>query len=91
MKTKLFEVKGCCGRSSTLIKLDQSVSEGMLEEFTRLGYKQSPIFLKSGILYVEGDDLTLTGSFGSNNLQAKCKVPNCKEVLDNLIKILENF
>lgn len=91
MKIKLFEVKSCCGKSSTLMKLDRSISNEMLEKLTQLGYKQSPIFLKSGILYVDGEDLTLTGSFGSNNLQARCKKENCKEILSNFEEQFKDF
>lgn len=91
MKIKFFEVKSCCGKSSTLLKLDKTVSEDMLNRLVSLGYKPNQIFFKSGILYVEREDLTLTGSMGSNSLQARCRKQNCKEVFSNFEEEMKDF
>jgi Ni,Fe-hydrogenase I small subunit len=91
MNIKKFEVKSCCGKSSTLLKTDKPVSKDFLQKLISLGYTPSEMFLKSGILYVDSDELTLTGSIGSNNLQAKCKKENCNEILSRFENSVADF
>ncbi len=91
MKIKIFNVKNCCGRTSILLKSDSTISESMVEKFISLGFNSSDVFLKSGILYVSNDDLSLMGSFGATNLQVGCKKSNCEELIKNLESKLEDF
>ena len=84
MDVEKFSVKTCCGKMSILFKLNGTISEDLLNKFKSNGYIESPILTKAGILYVDNSEASLTGAFGSNNLQIKCKKDNCEENFANL-------
>lgn len=56
----------------------------MLDFFKNAGYNESPVMTKSGILYVDNSDSIITGSFGSNSLQIKCKKDDCQSIMNKI-------
>lgn len=88
MKVERIHFKSCCGGTSTIFKVNKSISNDLLQLLKNNGYIESPTFTKSGILYMDSTDLTITGAFNSNKLQLKCKNNNCEQVLNQLETLL---
>jgi ribosomal protein S8 len=91
MKIEKFSVKSCCGKMAVLFKMNTCISEDFLNILKKSGYIESPYLTKSGILYVDDSNAILTGTFGSNNLQVKCKKDNCDDIINNIEKFLEQL
>jgi hypothetical protein len=91
MLIEKFAVKGCCGKTSFLFKIDYTISDSLLNILKNSGYMESPVLTKSGILYVDNSEVILTGAFGSNTLQVKCKKINCEEIVSKLEIFLQNI
>ena len=91
MKIEKFSVKSCCGKTAVLFKMDACISEDFLNTLKKSGYIEAPYLTKAGILYVDNDYAILTGTFGSNNLQVKCRKDNCEETIDNIEKYLQQL
>lgn len=91
MNIEKFSIKGCCGKTSILLKIDSTISHQLLNSLKSEGYVESPVLTKSGILYVDNAEAILTGTFGSNSLQIKCKKDNCEEIVSKIEKLLQNI
>ena len=91
MKVDRFTVKSCCGGKSIIFKTDLPISKDLIVWFTKLGFKESPNFSKVGILYVDNLDFIVTGSFGSNKLQVKCRRKDCDQKLNDFEGLLQQF
>jgi hypothetical protein len=79
MKAERFDVKACCGKTSIIYKIDEPLSKKHLEALIRLGFKEHTHFTQAGILYADNLDLIVTGPFGSDKLQLKCKNAACNQ------------
>lgn len=77
-------MNGCCGKKTTIFKISQTVTKELMNLFISLGYLENHTFTKAGIFYIYNSDLIITGPFGSDRLQIKCKVPNCDQKLNEL-------
>jgi hypothetical protein len=88
MKYKKFNIQSCCGKTSIIYQIGKAISFELITFFETNGFKESKNFTKSGILYVQNSDLVITGAFGSDKLQVKCKKTNCDEILSNIENIL---
>ena len=91
MLVERIEFKSCCGGIATIFKINFSISSKLLEALKAANYTESPVFTKSGILYIDNKDITATGAFGSNKLQLKCKNKNCAAAVDNLEAFIINY
>lgn len=91
MKFEKHIIKKCCGKKSTLFKIDRPLTKEIMNYFISLGYKESPSLLKSGVLYIHNLDFIITGPIGSDRLEVKCKVQDCTEKLKELEDILLNM
>lgn len=91
MRCTKYKIKECCGGSSTSLKLDGSISSDMIAHFCNYGFKESGHFTKNGILYLQNENVVLSGAIGSNTISVKCKSNNCLEYLNEIEKILENI
>ncbi len=63
----------------------------MIDKFISMGFTSSEKFLKSGILYVSNNELSLTGALGSNNLQMGCKVQDCESIIQKMQEQLQDL
>lgn len=80
-----------CGGVNLLMKLSVSVSKDFLSLFLNNGFRELQHFTKAGILYVENENLTIHGPFGSDKLQVKCKKSECQEILNKLEELLQQL
>lgn len=91
MKVEKLLFKSCCGGISTVLKINKSISLKLLEYFKINNFKENPSFTKSGILYIENEDVILTGAIGSNQIQIKCRNKNCETVIATVTTYLEAY
>lgn len=80
-----------CGGVNLLMKLSVTVSKDFLSLFQSNGFKELPHFTQAGILYVENENLTIHGPFGSDKLQVKCKKSDSQEILNKLEELLQQL
>lgn len=81
---------GCGGGGKTLI-LQGTVSKAMLAAILKdTSFNEVEYQTKAGILYVESKSLLITGPFGRNRLQVKCKfaIPARTELCDQQVASL---
>jgi hypothetical protein len=77
MQSTRFSVKVCCGQTGVAIKTENIISKEMIPIFTSKGYKEDKKYTNAGVLYIENDDITITGALNAKIFQIKCK-PNKK-------------
>lgn len=80
-----------CGGVALLMKLSVTVTKDFLSLFQSNGFKELKHFTDAGILYVENENLTVHGPFGSDKLQVKCKKSECQEILNKLEELLQKL
>lgn len=88
MKVERFTIQACCGKTSIIFKTDQPISREHLNKLVSLGFREADHFTKAGILYADNLDLIVTGPFGSDRLQVKCKVTDCSQKINNFEELL---
>lgn len=88
MKVERFTVQACCGGTSIIFKTDEPLTIKHLNIFKSAGYQEAEHFTKAGILYADNMDFIVTGPFGSNRLQVKCKKANCDQKLNDFEEFL---
>jgi len=91
MKIEKFAVPACCGRITFIYKLDKGISKDFLASLIGIGFTELAHFTKSGILYVESPELIVTGPFGADRIQIKCRVANCQEKLSNFEALISQM
>jgi len=84
MNIEKFTVQACCGKKSTIYKIDRPIDINLIAAFVELGFVESTHFTKAGILYVDDMDFIITGPIGSNRLQVKCRRSDCDQKLNDL-------
>ncbi len=80
-----------CGGVNLLLKVSVSVSKDFLSLFVKNGFRELRHFTIAGILYVENENLTIHGPFGSDKLTVKCKKSDCPEILNKLEELLQQL
>lgn len=88
MKVERFTIQACCGKTSLIFKTDQPISKDHLNRLINLGFKEATHFTQAGILYADNLDLIVTGPFGSDRLQVKCKITDCSQKLNDFEVLL---
>lgn len=88
MKITRFVVNACCGKKQIVFKIDRPVSKALLEHLKSNGFKELPHFTQAGMLYADNLDLIITGPFGSDRVNAKCKKENCDQILNDFEALL---
>lgn len=88
MKVEKFTVNACCGKTSVIFKTDEPLAKKHLESLIRLGFIEHAHFTKAGILYADNKDLIVTGPFGSDKLQLKCKNAACNQKVNEFEELL---
>jgi hypothetical protein len=91
MKIERFTVQACCGRKSLIFKTDRPIALSDIEGLVKLGFTEAGSFTKAGILYVDNQDLIVTGPIGSNRLQVKCKILDCSEKVNDFEVLLQQL
>jgi hypothetical protein len=88
MKVERITIVACCGRTSVMFKLERPIDIKMMTDLVAKGFIEDPKFTKAGILYVYNSDFYLSGAFGLDKLQAKCKFKECDQKLNELEGLL---
>lgn len=90
---RIIAPKNCskCGGMNLLLKISVAISKDFLSLFQNNGFKELTHFTQAGILYVENENLTIHGPFGSDKLQVKCKNKDCQEILNKLEALLQQL
>lgn len=91
MKLERFTTQSCCGGLSVIFKIGKPITKEILNTFINLGFVESAHFTKAGILYATNADFILTGPFGSDKLQVKCKKSDCDQKLNDFESLLLNL
>ena len=91
MKIEKFTIRACCGGTSVIFKTDQPLVKEHLAALVRLGFKEAEHFTKAGILYADNSDFTVTGPFGSDRLQVKCKHADCNQKMNDFEVLLQQL
>lgn len=88
MKVERITIQACCGRKALIFKTDAPLVKEVLDKLIPLGFKEAAHFTKAGILYADNDALIISGPFGSDRLQVKCKVADCDQKLNEFETLL---
>lgn len=88
MKVERFLIQACCNKRQIVFKLDKPVDQALLEVLKSNGYHEAAHFTKAGMLYADNLDLIVTGPFGGDKLNAKCKKQDCDQFLNDLEALL---
>jgi hypothetical protein len=88
MKIERFKITACCGRTSIMFKIDRPLSLAFITAIVSKGFTEDGKFTKAGMVYVDNMDFILTGALGSDKLQAKCKLKDCDQKLNELEDLL---
>lgn len=91
MKITRHTIQACCGKKSIIFKIDEPLSKNHLDKMVKLGFNEHPNFTMAGILYVDNMDFIVTGPFGSDKLQIKCKKDGCDQKLNDLEGLLNQL
>lgn len=75
-----LNVASCCGKDSIIYILSSPITKELMNGLLQFNYKEVVNFTKLGVLYVDGKSSFITGTFGSNRLQFKCKLKDCPEI-----------
>lgn len=91
MKYSKSEIKSCCGKISHMYKFEITTDKSFMQKFLDKGFIDAPFLTKCGVLYIENDDLILTGTLGGNSLQAKCKRVKCDDIFGSLEQLISEL
>jgi hypothetical protein len=88
MKVTRFTVQACCGSKSIIFKTGEPLTVKFLNILKAAGYREAEHFTKAGILYADNSDFIVTGPFGSDRLQVKCRQADCDQKLNDFEEFL---
>lgn len=88
MKVERFLIQACCNKTQIVFKLDRPVDQALLDILKSNGFTEAPHFTKAGMVYADNPDLIVTGPFGGDKLNAKCKKQDCDQSLNDLEALL---
>jgi len=87
-KVEKIVIQACCGKKQILFKINRPITADLLNNLISNGFTEHAHFTKAGILYADNLDLTITGPFGSDRLQAHCKKSDCDQIFNNFEELL---
>lgn len=89
MKVERIIIQACCNKKQIVFRLDKPLDQSIIEVLKSNGFTENPLFTKAGMLYADNPDLILTGPFGNNKINAKCKREgSCEQILNDLEALL---
>ena len=91
MKVERFTVQACCGRTSLILRIDQPLSKEILASLVNAGFKEAAHFTKAGILFADNGELIVTGPFGADRVQVKCRIADCNQKLNDFESLLQTL
>ena len=91
MQIKRYSASSCCGRKSTILEINKQVNVSFVSFFSQHGFVASDHFTKSGMLFIESNELIVNSSFGSNKLNVKCKTQDCDNNISKFEALLNSL
>ena len=88
MKVEKLLVQGCCNKKQLVFKLDRPLDTTVLDVLKSNGYTEYAHFTKAGMLYADNPDLIVSGPFGGDRINVKCKKPDCDQFLNDFEALL---
>lgn len=88
MKVERFLMQGCCNKKQLVFKLDRPLDKTVLEVLKSNGFTEAEHFTKAGMLYADNMDLIVSGPFGGDRINVKCKKPDCDQILNQFEALL---
>lgn len=88
MKVERFVVQACCDRKQIVFKLDRPVTQALLDVLKSNGFIDLPHFTQAGMLYADNPDLIVSGPFGADRINVKCKKKDCEQILNDFEALL---
>ncbi len=91
MKLEKFNIQSCCGGVSIIFKTDRPLNINHLTALVKLDFVEAEHFTAAGILYATNLDFIVTGPFGSDKLQVKCKHTDCVQKMNDFEVLLQQL
>ena len=91
MKISKYTMRSCCGKTTVAFTVDKSIDDDFSAKLASIGFVEADHFKKSGILYTQNEDFILTGPYGSNRVQVKCRKKDCDQKINELEQKLKNM
>lgn len=88
MKAERYNIQACCGKTAIIFKTDAPITKMTLNSLISLGFSEAANFTQAGILYADNPDFIVTGPFGSDRLQVKCKAADCIQKISDFEALL---
>ncbi len=88
MKVERIVIQACCNKKQIVFKLDRPLDQTILDALKSNGFIEAANFTKAGMLYADNPDLIVTGPFGNNRINAKCKKEDCEQILNDFEALL---
>jgi hypothetical protein len=89
VKTERLVMQACCGgRKAVAFRLDRPVDQALLDVLTSQGFTSAEHFRTAGMLYADNPALIVSGPFGSDRLNVKCKKADCDQNLNDFEELL---
>ena len=88
MEVAKFSISACCGKTAVAFKVKPAISNDLLKFLLNNNFIENKQFTSAGILFVENKALIVSGTFGSDVLNIKCKISNCNQFVDDFEKLL---
>lgn len=88
MKVEKFLIQACCNKKQIVFKLDRPLDKSLLDVLKSNGFTEAEHFTKAGMLYADNPDLIVSGPFGGDRINVKCKKPDCDQYLNSFEALL---
>ncbi len=82
------QIEACCGQKQLTIKFNGSLFKSHIEIFVKEGFTVQERFVKSGILFLDDENISASCPFGQNELHIKCKNKDCLDSVSKIEKII---
>lgn len=89
MKVERVVIQACCNKKQIVFRLDRPLDQTIIDVLKSNGYIVNDAFTKAGMLYADNLDLIVSGPFGNNKINAKCKREgDCEQFLNDFEALL---
>jgi hypothetical protein len=88
MKVERIVIQACCNKKQIVFRLDRPLDQSFIDVLKSNGFTVNDNFTKAGMLYADNPDLIVSGPFGNNKINAKCKNADCEQKLNDFEALL---
>jgi len=91
MQIKKFTIKSCCGSTSALYKVGNTLNIDFMDKLQSLGFEIDPEFKKAGLIYAKNDKVIITATIGTTRLSIKSRKKDTEEDILYIENVLKNM